>query len=217
VPTAPVTRRYLSSPEEQAMTVQEHRTTTDRDRPFGRWRTSDILITAAIGVVFGVIFIFWTALYSAAGPLFTFFPPAQALLYGIWLVPGVLAPYITRRAGSGVLAELVAAVVELIAGLGGGLLFVYGLAQGAAAELGYAVFGYRRWRKANAFIAGATAGLAPAILDNVLYYSTWSLGWQICYGIAAVLSTAVMAGLLTIFLDRTLRSSGALPARRDRA
>ncbi len=198
------------------MTIQENRSSTRRDRPFGRWRTSDILITASIGVVFGVVFIFWTALYSATTPLFTAFPPAQALLYGIWLVPGVLAPYLTRRAGSGVLAELVGAVIEMIAGLGGGMLLLYGLAQGVAAEVGYAIFGYRMWRRINPFIAGGVAGIAPAILDNVLYYPTWSWGWQLCYGIAAVLSTAVMGGLLTIVLDRALRSSGALPARRDR-
>lgn len=197
------------------MTVQQ-RNNTRRDRPFGRWRTSDILITAAIGVVFGVVFIFWTALYSATGPLFTAFPPAQALLYGVWLVPGVLAPYITRRAGSGVLAELLGAVIEMIAGLGGGMLLLYGLAQGVAAEIGYAVFGYRMWRRFNPFVAGAVAGIAPAILDTVLYYPTWSFGWKLAYGVAAVLSTAVIGGLLTIALDRALRSSGALPARRDR-
>lgn len=194
------------------MTTTTHRSTTDR--PFGRWRTSDILITAAIGVVFGVIFIAWTALYSATGPLFAAFPPAQALLYGLWLVPGVLAPFLTRKAGSGILAELVASLVELIAGLGGGLLFVYGLVQGAAAELGYAIFGYRVWRRINPFVAGATAGVAPAILDTWLYYPTWSIGWKLSYGAAAIISTSLFGGLLTLVLSATLRSSGALPARR---
>lgn len=195
------------------MTSTTARPTTDR--PFGRWRTSDILITAAIGVVFGVIFIAWTALYSATGPLFTAFPPAQALLYGVWLLPGVLAPFITRKAGAGVLAELVAALVELIAGLGGGTLLLYGLAQGAAAELGYLIFRYRMWRRINPFIAGVTAGLAPAILDTWLYYPTWSAGWKISYGVAAMISTAIIGGLLTLALYATLRSSGALPARRS--
>jgi energy-coupling factor transport system substrate-specific component len=195
------------------MTTATTRPTTDR--PFGRWRTSDILITAAIGVVFGVVFIAWTALYSAAGPLFTAFPPAQALLYGVWLVPGILAPYLTRKAGSGILAELVAAVIELIAGLGGGTLFLYGLAQGAFAEIGYAIFGYRVWRRAVPFVSGAFAGVAPAILDTWIYYPNWSIGWKLSYGVAAVISTAVIGGVLTLVLSATLRSSGALPARRS--
>lgn len=197
------------------MTVQDQHARTGRDRPFGRWRTSDILITAAIGVVFGVIFFFWNAFYGVIEPLFTAFPPARALLYGVWLVPGVLAPFITRKAGAGVLAELIGALVETIfGGWSGAITIVYGLAQGVAAELGYAIFRYRMWRKINPFIAGATAGLAPAILDNVLYYPTWSQGWQISYGIAAIVSTAIIGGLITLALHATLRSSGALPARR---
>jgi energy-coupling factor transport system permease protein len=192
-------------------TVQRSR----KDGPFGRWRTSDILITAAIGVVFGVVFIFADGLWEVSAPLFTWFPPARALIYGLWLVPGVLAPYITRKAGSGVLAELVGSLVELASGLaGGGLVLLYGLAQGVAAELGYAIFGYRMWRRINPFIAGATAGIAPAILDNVLYYPTWSFGWQLSYGVIAIISTSLVGGFLSIALYGALRSSGALPARR---
>ena len=194
------------------MTTATTRPSTDR--PFGRWRTSDILITAAIGVVFGVIFIAWTSLWEATKPLFVAFPPAQALLYGVWLVPGVLAPFITRKAGSGVLAEVVGALIEMIAGLGGGTLLLYGLAQGAAAEVGYLLFRYRVWRRFVPFVSGATAGIAPAVLDTWLYYPTWSAGWKLSYGIAAVLSTSVIGGLLTLVLNATLRSSGALPARR---
>jgi energy-coupling factor transport system substrate-specific component len=115
-----------------------------------------------------------------------------------------------------VLAELIGSLVELPAGLGGGgVLLLYGLTQGVAAEAGYAVFGYRMWRRINPFIAGATAGIAPAILDNLLYYRTWSFGWQVSYGIAAIISTAVVGGLVSLALHAALRSSGALPARRS--
>jgi energy-coupling factor transport system substrate-specific component len=197
------------------MTVQDQHQGSRRGGPFSRWRTSDILITAAIGVVFGVVFFFWNILWAAIGPAFTFFPPLQALLYGIWLVPGILAPYLTRKAGSGLLAEFVAALVSMI--FGGGVtsaVLLYGLAQGAMAELGYAIFGYRVWRKFMPFVAGATAGLAPAILDNVLFYPTWAFGWQLTYGLLAIVSTSLMGGLISLGLSATLRSSGALPAVR---
>lgn len=205
------TRSGDQQPQDPRVPTRTRRT----DGPFAHWRTSDILITAAIGVVFGVIFIFADGLWDVTAPLFTWFPPAQALIYGLWLIPGVLAPYLTRRAGSGVLAEVIGALVELPSGLGGGgILLLYGLAQGVAAELGYAIFGYKMWRKINPFIAGATAGVAPAILDNALYYRSWSFGWQLSYGIAAIISTAVVGGLLSLALHAALRSSGALPARR---
>ena len=197
------------------MTVQDQQPTSRRGGPFSRWRTRDILITAAIGVVFGVVFFFWNAFYAAIGPAFTAFPPLQAALYGVWLVPGILAPYLTRKAGSGVLAEVVAALVEMIfGGWGGAMVLLYGLAQGAAAELGYAIVGYRVWRKAMPFVAGATAGLAPAILDNVLYYPTWAFGWQVTDGLLAIVSTSLIGGAISLGLSATLRSSGALPATR---
>jgi energy-coupling factor transport system substrate-specific component len=130
-------------------------------------------------------------------------------------VPGVLAPYLIRKAGAGVLAELIGSLVELPAGIGGGgVLLLYGLAQGVAAEVGYAVFGYRMWRRINPFIAGATAGVAPAILDNLLYYRAWSFAWQVSYGVAAIISTAIVGGVISLVLHAALRSSGALPARR---
>jgi len=201
---------------EQAQHTQPAAPSRRKDGPLSRWRTSDILITAAIGVVFGVIFMFADGLWDVTAPLFTWFPPAQALIYGLWLVPGVLAPYLTRRAGAGVLAEVVGSLVELISGLGGGgLVLVYGLAQGVAAEVGYAIFGYRMWRKINPFIAGATAGVAPAILDNVISYRSWAFSWQLSYGIAAIISTSVVGGVLSLVLHAALRSSGALPARRS--
>jgi energy-coupling factor transport system substrate-specific component len=184
---------------------------------FSRWRTSDILVTASIGVVFGVVFFFWNVLWAATKPAFTFFPPAHAFMYGIWLVPGVLAPYLTRKAGSGILAETVAGVVSVIFGGGwaGGIIVLYGIGQGVSAEIGYAVAGYRSWRKVVVVLAGATAGIFPAIMDNVIYYPTWTTGWQLTYAIVTIASSAVLGSLISIGLARTLQRSGALPARRD--
>ena len=60
------------------------------------WRTRDIVVTAIIGVVFGVVFEVWNAIWGSTGGIFTFFPPAQNLFYGVWFVPAVLAPGIVR-------------------------------------------------------------------------------------------------------------------------
>jgi ABC-type cobalt transport system, permease component len=57
-----------------------------------RWRTVDIVVASTIAVAFGVIFWAWTLLYEAVTAAFTFYPPAQAVMYGVWLVPAVLGP-----------------------------------------------------------------------------------------------------------------------------
>ncbi|WP_040726710.1 ECF transporter S component, partial [Nocardiopsis chromatogenes] len=47
-----------------------------------RWRTVDIVVAAVLGVAVGVVFWVWGMLWSATQPLFLFFPPAQAVIYG---------------------------------------------------------------------------------------------------------------------------------------
>lgn len=194
----------------------EHQQAGTRPSAFTRWRTNDILITASVGVVFGVVFFVWNVLWEATKPVFTVFPPAHAMIYGIWLVPGILAPYLTRKAGAGILAELIAALVSVIFGGGwaGGQILLSGIGQGVAAELGYALVGYRSWRIIIVFLAGATAGIFPAIMDNVIYYPMWRFGWQLTYAITVLISSAVLGGLISIGLRSALQRSGALPARR---
>ena len=52
-----------------------------------RWRTVDIVVTAVLGVAFGVVFWAWGLLWNSTGPAFAAFPPGQAFMYGVWLIP----------------------------------------------------------------------------------------------------------------------------------
>ena len=70
--------------------------------PDTRWRTRDIVVAAVIGVAFGVAFWAWGLAYAAADPVFAFAPPLKDLMYGVWLIPAVLAPYIIRKPGAAV-------------------------------------------------------------------------------------------------------------------
>src|SRR6478609_3445961 len=104
-----------------------------------RWRTVDIVVTAVLGVAFGVVFWAWNLLWAATGNAFAAFPPAQAVLYGVWLIPAVVAPLIVRKAGAGLFAELIAAVVSALLGSAwGAVVLLYGLLQGVAGDAGYA-------------------------------------------------------------------------------
>src|SRR5215210_8174465 len=111
-----------------------------------RWRTVDIVVTAVLGVAFGVVFWAWGLLWNTTGAAFAAFPPAQAFMYGVWLLPAVVAPLIVRKPGAGFFAELIAAVVSALLGsTWGPVVLVYGLLQGLAGELGFALFRYRRF------------------------------------------------------------------------
>ena len=122
------------------------------------WRTVDIVVTAAIAVAFGVVFWAWNALWAAATPAFLAVPPAQNILYGTWLAAGVVAGLVVQKPGAALFAELVAASVSLILGSQWGLdAALSGLFQGAGAELGFALFRYRRWDFVAALLAAHEA------------------------------------------------------------
>src|SRR3954452_15074781 len=141
--------RPSSSPSEDA----------GRSAPSFRWRTVDIVVTAVLGVAFGVVFWAWNLLWAATGAAFTAFPPAQAFMYGVWLLPAVLAPLVVRKPGAGLFAELVAAVLSALLGSSwGSIILLYGLLQGLAGELGYAVFGWRRFGWPQALLSAVLAG-----------------------------------------------------------
>ncbi|MCF6745356.1 hypothetical protein E9529_13985 [Blastococcus sp. KM273128] len=176
-----------------------------------RWRTVDIVVTAVLGAAFGVVFWAWGLLWAGTGTAFAAFPPAQAFMYGVWLIPAVLAPLIVRKPGAGLFAELVAAIVSALLGSAWGTTtIVYGLLQGLAGDAGFAAFRYRRFGWSPAVLAAVLAGATAAVLDLVYYYPDWSAGWKTTYVALVVASTAVVAGIGSVLLARALAASGAL-------
>jgi energy-coupling factor transport system permease protein len=176
-----------------------------------RWRTVDIVVTAVLGAAFGVVFWAWGLLWAGTGAAFAAFPPGQAFMYGVWLIPAVLAPLVVRRPGAGLFAELIAAIVSALLGSAwASTVIIYGLLQGLAGELGFAVFGYRRFGWPQALVSAALAGATAAVLDLAYYYPDWSAGWKTTYIALVVASTAVVAGVGSMLLTRALAASGAL-------
>jgi energy-coupling factor transport system substrate-specific component len=177
------------------------------------WRTVDIVVTAVLGVAFGVVFWAWGLLWAVTDPVFTAFPPGQAVMYGVWLLPAVLAPLIVRKPGAALFAELLAATVSALLGsTWGTLVLLQGLLQGLAGEAGFAAFGYRRFGWPPALLAGALAGATAAVVDIVNFYADWTTGWMAVYLILVVTSSMVIAGAGGRALARALGASGALAA-----
>jgi energy-coupling factor transport system permease protein len=184
--------------------------TTD-PAPSRRWRTVDIVVTAVLGVAFGVVFWAWNLLWAATGTAFTAFPPAQALMYGVWLLPAVVAPLIVRKPGAAVFAETVAAIVSALLGAQwGAQVILYCLLEGLAGELGYAAFRYRRFGWLQALLSAVFAGAMAAVLDLFYWYPAWTSGWKLTYVVTVVASTVVIAGIGGMLLVRALARTGAL-------
>jgi energy-coupling factor transport system substrate-specific component len=175
------------------------------------WRTVDIVVAAAIAIAFGVVFWAWNQIWAAATPAFVAVPPAQNILYGVWLVPAVLAGLIIRKPGAALFTELVAASVSAILGSQWGLdAVVSGALQGLGAEIVFLVVGYRRWTIAIALIAAVGTAIAAWVHDTPLYYADIGLGPQLVILAFMVVSAIVIAGIGSWLLMRSLVQTGVL-------
>jgi energy-coupling factor transport system substrate-specific component len=186
---------------------------TPRRRVVSRWRVVDIIVAAVIGVAFGVVFYGWDLLYPLPSkPLELLLPGSQALVYGVWLIPAVVGALIVRKPGAALFTEVVAATLEALLGAqwGGFQTILSGIVQGLGAEVVFAVLLYSTWRLWAAILAGAASGAGMAINDFINSYAGATVAFKASYGISAVLSGAIIAGVGSWFLVRALARTGAL-------
>jgi energy-coupling factor transport system substrate-specific component len=181
---------------------------SDRPRGAAGWRTRDVVVTAVLGVAFGVVFWAWG---NVAWPALAFLGPLQNLLYGPWLVPAVLAPLIVRRPGAGIFAEVVAASVSAMIGSQWGVIvLLYGVAQGLAGEIPFLVVRYRVFAWPVVVAAGILASAAAWVLDWAFYFAAVDVGTQLLVGALMAVSGVVIVAGGSLFLARALRDAGVL-------
>jgi len=177
-----------------------------------RWRVVDIVVASVIGVAAGVLFWLWGLAWPGLDSVLSFTPGLSGLLAGGWLFAGVLGGLIIRKPGAALYTEVVAAVVSMALGTQWAFLtFVWGLVQGAAAELGFAILLYANWRLLGALTSGALAGIAVGLLDtNFSSVAALSFEARVVYFVSAVVSGIVIAGLLSWVIAKALAATGAL-------
>ncbi|GAA3662280.1 ECF transporter S component [Microbacterium marinilacus] len=177
-----------------------------------RWRVVDIVVASVVGVAAGVVFWLWGLAWPGLDTVLAFTPGLSGLLAGGWLFAGVLGGLIIRKPGAALFTEVVAAVVSMAIGTQWGPeTFIWGLVQGVAAELGFAILLYANWRLLGALVSGALAGVAVAVLDTSFSsVAALSVEARTVYFVAAVVSGIVIAGLVSWVVVRALAATGAL-------
>ncbi len=171
------------------------------------WRTRDIVVTAVIAVAFGVFFWAFGAAWSGLAVL----GPAQNVLYAIWLLPAIVAPLIVRKPGAAFFAETVAAALSALMGAQWGVdTLLSGIMQGAAAEVVFALAGYRRYGP-PVVVAASLASMAAAFVhDWWFYYQGFSADVLFLVALFMALSAVTLLPAAAILLVRSLRQAGVL-------
>ena len=177
-----------------------------------RWAMKDLVLMVVLGVVFG--FVYWALVQAWNGLSIVMGPAgdlAQHVLLGGWLLVAPIAIAIIRRPGAGVIAEVLASVVEVVF-LGspvGPMLVVAAAIQGIGSELPFALTRYRRYT----WGVFALSGLLGAGL--VFFFSAFRSGWygQDIFALRLVvqcLSGIVLGGLLAKVVVGALARTGVV-------
>lgn len=178
---------------------------------FAAWRTRDILLAAIIGVVFGVVFAIWNGIY---GGLDSLTKPLADSLYGMWLVPAILAPLLIRKPGAAIFAEMVAAGLSAFLGSQWGPdTLLSGFVQGAAAELVFAMTGYQRWTLPVLSVAAVASALGAFVHDWAIYYADVAVDVQLLRLALMAVSAVVFAAFGSLAIERSLDRSGVVKGR----
>jgi energy-coupling factor transport system substrate-specific component len=165
-----------------------------------------------LGVVFG--FVYWALVQAWNGLAIAMGPAgdlAQHVLFGGWLLVAPIAIAIVRRPFAGIIAEVLASVVEVVF-LGspvGPLLIVSAAIQGLGSELPFLATRYRSFHWA----VYALSGLLGAGL--VFFFSALRFGWYgqdifaLRLGIQLV-SGVVLGGLFAKVIVDALARTGVV-------
>ena len=180
-----------------------------------RFELRDVILMSCFGILFALIYlaVFNVGMAIAAALTTTGLGDfAFDMIYGVWFMAGTLAAYIIRKPGAGLVAEVLASVVELLMGNSGGITVVItGLIQGLGTELGFAMFRYKKWDLASLTIASVLSGVF--IYGYELFYLQYYLlpiGMHIGHLVIRSVSAFVFSALIVKAAGDGLARTGVL-------
>ena len=174
-----------------------------------KWTTREVVITAMIGAVVGVIFTLMDYAYmplsTALGPVF------MEITFGLYMLGGLLPMYIVRKPGAGIFGALVAAAANLLLGSPYGIqLIIANLCVGIGVELGFLLVQKYKGVLANFAVAGIVAGILQFIRDFVVFYGASWQGFMAPLLVVRILSGIFVGWILVRLITAALLKTGVL-------
>ncbi|HBU11474.1 MAG TPA: hypothetical protein DEB31_01690 [Clostridiales bacterium] len=166
-----------------------------------KWQLKDIIMVAVLGLVFAVVYL--AILYAGVGVTaaltpFGLAPFGYEIFYGIWFMGATLAGFIIQKPGVAVVTEFLAAFLEFCMGnMGGPLVLISGLVQGAGSEVGFALFRYRKYNMASMCVSGLMAAV-------------FSFAWGFVQNAYAAITPGMLAAMLAVRVASALLFAGVI-------
>ncbi|MEM7334953.1 MAG: ECF transporter S component [Chloroflexota bacterium] len=172
------------------------------------WTTRDILITAVIGIVMGILSTIvdyaYTAGGAALGPIFT------RTLIGVVMFTALFVPYVVRRPGAALIGMIIAGLVQVPFSPGGIGSLVLSAIYGLFVELAFLITRYKRYSLTMLIVTACSVGVLGMLLGYVPNnLHRLSIGTQVGL-FAIVLGSCALGAWLVVILANSLRNSGIL-------
>ena len=179
------------------------------------WKLKDALMIAICAVLFGILLLGAT---YAGGILYGILAPAgmgslgYEPFYGIYFMPAAFCIYIMRKPRTGMIAEILAAIIETLLGnFFGPIVILSGVVQGIGIELPIALKKYRDF--------GRPVMITSAVVCSVLtlIYNCFVSGYKMIalpilgvMLVVRIISAVFFCGILTPILGDRLSKAGVL-------
>lgn len=173
--------------------------------------TVDLLTMAAIAVIGALLASYvWTALMNVSTPTFAFLGPVGWIgASGVYLIAPVLFGLLICRPGATTLYGVIQGFVEMLFGNPLGVMsMLYAALEGLGVDIGLAAFRYKPSLPA-AMVSGALGNLIICEV-YIFLFGLQSTSTVIVGGITALISGAVLGGLVAWLIVLALQRSGVI-------
>ncbi|WP_210364277.1 ECF transporter S component [Bacillus sp. REN3] len=174
------------------------------------WKMNEVVLAVILSVACGVIYLGWSTLWIPISALVG--PVGAGFMFGIWVIASPIVAYIIRKPGAALIAEVVAAAVELLTGSHFGLsALLIGVFQGIGSEIAFALFRYKQYNLFTLMLSGALAavgGMIYNLIANGFGYYTQEV-FYMTLGIH-VISGIILGGWLAKVIVDSLAKTGVL-------
>ena len=180
-----------------------------------QWKLKDVLMIAIAAVLFGVVYLGCT---YAGGFLYGILAPlgmgsiGYEPFYGIYFMAAAFGIYVMRKPGTGLIAEVLAAVIECLLGnFFGPIIILSGIVQGLGFEAIIALKRYKKFDKIT-MIEGAILCSIFTLIYNLIVsgYNKIALPILLLMLGVRIISAIIFDGLITPILADGLAKAGVL-------
>ena len=174
-----------------------------------KWKTKEIVLTAIIGAVVGVLFTLMDFAYmplsAVLGVVF------MEITFGFYMLSALLPMYIVRKPGAAVFGALVAALVNILLGSPYGIqLILANVLEGVATEIGFVVVTRYKGSFWNFLVSGVLGAIFVFIRDFIVFYGSTFQSFMVPLMIVRLLSSVIIGMLLVKLITAALRKTGVL-------